>query len=351
MGTTHRTYELKDKNISIIEAAQLLWKIQDSLCVSENIFFYHKFSLTDPNRINEIQSKFDVQVPDLLSYFTLQKYDELHKIINSPELYKSISLNNFIAGDNNRDYLHYWIDINSGPFPISIILPITDDFVSIKSELKHLLQFLSAKDLFSINDKELDGMMNLLIDSNLNHSNGTTYSNNGVEFSASSDLLPKGSNISRPSSVRLKFDNAYYEKHGGQHKTLLAFYDAFNEYFKKDNYCIQGTVTSQFYSDTFTALNNFDFFKFNLRGYIDLTKNPHFTPHDLLSTSTPGSIIVERFDWKDSDPNLGDNRMYLSIESLDNWDLEIQISKQIDEEYYFNIELLIGRELEDKGLQ
>jgi hypothetical protein len=132
---------------------------------------------------------------------------------------------------------------------------------------------------------------------------------------------------------------------------LLAFYDAFNEYFKKDNYSIQGTVTSQFDSDTFTALNNFDFFKFNLRGYIDLTKNPHFSPHDLLSTSTPGSIIVERFDWKDSDPNLGDNRMYLSIESLDNWDLEIQISKQIDEEYYFNIELLIGRELEDKGLQ
>ncbi|HEY9048819.1 MAG TPA: hypothetical protein VIN08_23105 [Ohtaekwangia sp.] len=351
MGTTHRTYKLKDKNISVLEAAQILWKIQDSLCTSPTKSFYHQFSLTESHRIQEIHAKFDVQVSDLLSHFTLREHHHLYEIINLPDLFKTISLNNFKEGVTKIDYLHYWIQINADSFPIFIILPITDDFVTIKSELKNIAKFLSGKKLLSLSDKELDEMVNLLIDSNLHFSDGTTYRSNGLAFFARGDFHPKGCKYVRPSSIRLKFDNAYYEKHGGEHKTLLAFYDAFNEYFEKEKYSIKGTVVSKFGPDTFTALDKFDFLKFDLRVYIDLRKNLHFTPHDLLLTSTPCSVTVENFDWKGGDPNFGDNRMRLSIENFEDWDFELQISKQIDEEYYFNIELLIDRELEYKGLE
>src|SRR5262245_51416535 len=135
MGSTHRTYELKEKNISLLEATQLVWKMNEALCVGPKKIIYHEFSLTDPNHIREIQTKFDVEFSNLYSSFTVHKFNALNNLLISPHLFDQVSLSNVKINTDSKDYLHYWIDIDSSSnsFYIKIVLPITENFKLIKS--------------------------------------------------------------------------------------------------------------------------------------------------------------------------------------------------------------------------
>ena len=58
------------------------------------------------------------------------------------------------------------------------------------------------------------------------------------------------------------------------------------------------------------------------------------------------NLTIDEFDWLDSNPNHGDNRLNLWLKNKEEYEFEIEISKQIDESYSSKIEELLGEKLE-----
>ncbi len=352
MGSTHRVYELKEKEYALLEVAQDLWKIHDSLCLGQEKLFYHQFNVNNFRDLEEVQSRFEVQAKQMYSTFSIRNFSLLHEVFNRPSLFERISLSNHKVDFDKRDYLHYWISTSPSDFYVLIVLPITEDFGFIKAELKKILAFLVSKNTISLKDGELVDLANMLIDSNLKVDAGYTYNSNGVEFYAKGDFYPRGSDQIRPSAVKLTFDDSYFKSKGGMQHALTTLYDTINDYFSEEEYKIEGRINSKTEWNTYSDLSKLNFLEFNIPIFLDLNKNPNFTARDLLLHSKPNSsLIIKQFDWKNCESHFQDNRVCLWINNLNDWSLAIDIEKQIEEEYYFNIELLIDKELEYKGME
>lgn len=352
MGTTHGLYRLKERDVSLSEVFRDIKLINDSLCIGNKKTFFHQFSLKSPEIVKQLSSIFEINFHQLHSTFNLSDYDKLLGLLDIVSSCQRISLSNKLDNITIRNYLHYWLEIEQSKLSVSIVPSITEDFSLMKKELIETLGFLQSHQLIKLNNEELISLVNNLIDTNLVPEGRYSYQSNGVEFSASADFIPKGSNQIRPSAIRLKFDEEYIGSNGSIINASKKLYEGLNKIFDKSKYKIEGSISSNYDIKTYEILSELNFLDFNIRSFMDLNKNSNFTADHLELTSIHGgSITIDNFDWKNSDPNHLDNRIYLELNNLNDWDFQIEIAKQINEEYYFNIELLINKELEYLGLE
>lgn len=352
MGTTHGLYKFKERDHSLSEVFKDIKRMNDALCIGNKKTFFHQFSVKSPEIVKQLSSVFEVNFCQLHSTFNLSDYDKLLGLLDIASSCERISFSNKLDNITIRNYLHYWLEIEQSKLRVSIVPSVTEDFSLMKKELIETLGFLRTQQLIKLKSEELIALVTNLIDTNLVPEGRFSYQSNGVEYSASADFIPKGSNQIRPSGMRLKFDEKYIESNGGIVKASKKLYEGLNKVFDKSKYKIEGSISSNYDIETYQTLSEFDFLDFNIRSYMDLNKNSNFTAaHLALTAIHGGSITIDNFDWKNSDPNHLDNRIYLGLNNLTNWDFQIEISKQINEEYYFNIELLINKELEYLGLE
>lgn len=343
---------MKDRNVSLSEAFRDIKLINDSLCIGNKKTFYHQFSLQSPEIAEQLSSIFKINFYQLHSIFNLSKLDLLSGLLERVSSWQRISLSNKLEHITIRNYLHYWLEIEHSKLRVSIVPSITEDFSLMKNELVEILKFLCSHELINLENDELISLVNNLIDTNLFHEGSFSYQSNGVEFSASADFIPKGSKQIRPSGIRLKFDKNYIKLKGGIVSSTKNIYEVLNKFFDNSSYKVVGRINSNYDIKTYKILSELNFLDFNIRSYMDLSQNSNFTADHLELTSIHGgSITVNDFDWMNSEPNHLDNRVYLGMNNLNEWDLQIEIAKQINEEYYFNIELLIDKELEYLGLE
>ncbi len=352
MGTTHRLYRLKERNVSLSEIFSDIKLINDSLCIGNKMTFVHRFNLKSPEIAKQLSSIFEINFHRLYSTFSLSEYDKLLGLLDIVPSCQRISFSNKSENTTIRNYLHYRMEIEQSGLRLSIIPSITEDFSLMKRELIETLGFLRTHQLIKLNNEELISLVKNLIDTNLIPEGRFLYESNGIEFSANADFIPKGSNEIRPSEIRLKFDDEYIESNGGIIKASKKIYEGLSNIFNESKYKIEGSISSDYSIKTYEILSNLNFLDFNIHSYMDLIKNSNFTSDHLKLTSIyGGSITIDNFDWKNSEPNHLDNRIYLELNNLNDWDFQIEIAKQINEEYYFNIELLINKELEYLGLE
>ncbi len=352
MGTTHRLYRLKKRNVSLSRVFSDIKLINNFLCIGNKKTFFHQFILKSPEIVEQLSSIFEINFHQLYSTFNLSDYDKLLGIFDIVPNCQRISFSNKLENITIRNYLHYWLEIEQSKLRVSIVPSITEDFSLMKRELIETLGFLRTHQLIKLNNEELISLVNNLIDTNLVPDGRFSYESNSIEFSASADFVPKGSNQIRPSGIRLKFDEEYIKSNGGIINASKNMYKGLNKIFNESKYKIEGSISSDYSIKTYEILSDLNFLDFNIRSYMDLNKNSNFTSDHLELTSIyGGSISIDNFDWKDSEHNHLDNRIYLGLNNLNDWDFQIEIAKQINEEYYFNIELLINKELEYLGLE
>jgi len=352
MGTTHGLYGLKEKNGSLSETFRDIKLINDSLCIGDKKTFYHQFTLKSPEIAEQLSSIFKINFHQLHATFNLSNKNLLVGLLESVTDSQRISFSNKLEHSTIRSYLHYWLQIEQSKLSVSIVPSITENFLLMKKELIETLDFLRSHELLTLETEELRALVNNLIDTNLSHNGYFSYQSNGVEFSASADFIPKGSKQIRPSGIRLKFDKEYITLKGGIVDASKNLYTGLNKFFDESKYLIEGSISSNYDLKTYGMLSELNFLDVNIRSYMDLNQNSNFEADHLeLTSNHGGSITINNFDWINSEPNHLDNRIYLGINNLNEWDLQIEIAKQINEEYYFNIELLINKELEYLGLE
>lgn len=352
MGTTHRVYRLKERNIPLSQLFKDIKLINNSLCTGDNKTFYYQFTLKTPELIEQLNSMFEINFHHFNSTFYLSDYDKLLNLFEIAPSGQRFSFSNKLEKSAIRNYLHYWLEIEQSKLSVTVVPSITEDFFQMKKELIETFETVKTQRLINLKNDELVTLVNNLIDTNLIPNGTFSYKSNGVEFSACADFVPKGSNQIRPSGIKLNFDEDYIKLKGGIANASKQLYEGLNNVFDKSKYKIEGSISFVYDTDLYNILSKMDFLDFNIYAHIDLNRNLNFTADYLELTSINGGrIIVNNFDWKNSEPNYLDNRIYLELNNPNEYELRIEISKQISEEYYFNIELLIDKELEYLGME
>lgn len=349
MGTTHRIYSLKRKDIPVQNVFEMMKKINSALCVGKKKKFQYHFHLTNPERLKKITEEYKILTPNLILSFKLKDSNQLNKILKSPSLYKKAYFFNHQNTNPEKAYTSYWIDINTKnqKFSLSISLPYTAGIEFSKIELAKILKFLVNKNLIFIVHREIDELSKIIIDLNSGKFNGGWLYNNGITISAWGNYTPRGSNQKRPADVKLSFEEKDYKKYRGYERMAVVFHTALNEYFSDPLYYVQGTIVSKFDSEILKHLSDIEFFDFKIPIHIDVESKSDFSFSDLdLESIEERNLTIDEFDWLDSNPNHGDNRLNLWLKNKEEYEFEIEISKQIDESYSSKIEELLGEKLE-----
>jgi hypothetical protein len=352
MGTTHRVYKLKRKGIPLEETLQIMKDINSTLCIGDKKRFQYQLELNNPNQLKEVSNSFKILSQNLLIKFKLKDSNELNKVFSSPKLYDKAWFFNHQNTNPEKAYTSYWIDLNSKNqiFSLSIGLPYTAGIEYSKIELSKVLKFLVNKNLIFIVSGEIDDLSKMLLDLNSTNFNGSWSYQDRFKISARGNVTPKGSNQKRPADVRITFTDKDYKKYRGFENMAVVFHKALNEYFSDPEYYVQGSIVSKFDSEILRYIDDINFDELKIPISTDVNSKTDFSISDIdFSTNGEKNITIEEFDWLESTPNHGDNGLNLWINSIDDYEFEIEVSKQIDEEYYTRIESLIGEELEFWG--
>lgn len=355
MGTTHRIYTLTRKNHSLSHLIELMKKLNNSLCIGPNKKFYYDYKLKEVSRITEIISKYQINISDVLLDFKLNDSNQLNDILLNPKLYERVYFFNHQNTNPEKVYTSYWIDINSiaKSFFLTIGLPYTSGIEKSKEELAKVLKYLVIdKELIFIVHTEIDDLAQTIIDLNSSKFNGGWSYKDFFKISAWGNFIPRGSDQKRPADVTLSFEKKHFDRYKGSEKMGVAFHKALNEYFSSSNYYVEGSFISKFESGILNAIKDIDFLDLSIPIRIDINSNPEFSIQDLeLSHNEESNLTMEDFDWLDSNPNHGDNYLNLWMINENEYEFEINISKQIDEDYYTIIEGVIGEGLEYRGME
>lgn len=349
MGTTHRTYSLKKRDIPIQNVMEMMKKINSVLCVGKKKKFQYHFNLKEPKKLKRISDQYKILTPNLIVSFKLKNSNQLNKILNTPSLYEKAYFFNHQNTNPEKAYTSYWIELNSKlqNFSLSISLPYTAGIEYSKTELAKVLKFLVSKNLIFIVHREIDDLSKMIIDLNSNKFNGGWSYKDRFTISAWGNFTPRGSIQQRPADVKLSFDDKDYKKYRGYEKMAIVFHKALNEYFSASEYYVQGTIVSKFDSEILNHISDIEFSDFKIPITIDVEFKSDFSLSDLdFASDEERNLTIEEFDWLDSNPNHGDNRLNLCIKNMEEYEFEIEISKQIDETYFTKIEKLIGEKLE-----
>lgn len=352
MGTTHRVYGLKEKNIPLSQLFNDIKLINDSLCMGDKKSFYYRFILKTPELIDKLNSMFEINFHHFNSTFYLSDYDKLLNLFEIAPSAQRFSFSNKLEKSERVNYLYYSLEIEQSKLSATVVPSITEDFLQMKKELIEIFETIKTQRLINLRNDELVTLVDNLIDTNLIPNATFSYKSNGVTFSASANFVPKGSNQIRPSGIKLKFDEDYIRLNGGVANASKQLYEGLNNVFDKSKYKIKGSFSFVYDTEMYNILSKMDFLDFNIYAFIDLNRNLNFTADYLELTSINGGhISLNNFDWKNSESNYLDNRIYLELNNSNEYELQIAVSKQINEEYYFNIELLIDKELEYLGME
>ncbi|MEL6562209.1 MAG: hypothetical protein AAFQ94_28760 [Bacteroidota bacterium] len=345
---------MKRKDLRLERAIEITKKLNSEICIGKNKRFRYDFQLENPGELEEIRKKYSIISQNLLLSFQLNDSNQLNRIFNSPKLYTNAYFFNQKNTNPDKSYTSYWIDINgeNQTFWLSISLPYTAGIEASKIELENVLNYLVKKELIFIVHYEIKDLSKMIIDLNSSKFNGGWSYKDRFTISAWGNFTPKGSNQKRPADVKLTFESKDFERYGGYEKMAIEFHKALTEYFDNTEFYVQGSIISKFDTGILEQLTNIEFTSIKIPLNVDMEAKPNFSISDIdLTSNEEKNISIEEFDWLGSNPNHGFNRVNLWIKNIDDFELDIEISKEIKDDYYLKIESLIDEKLEYLGME
>ena len=339
MGTTHWIYKMMRDDYTIDEAIEIIRKLYHSLCIGSNKKFLYEFEVDNFAQWYESTAKFENTYPSRLIQFKMKDATQLNKILLDPTLYEKIFFYNPTSRSEKSQAI-FWLTITSKSenFYCDLYLPYKTGIAISRQAFAELLSFMVTKGLFHLNTKEIKELTNFLIGFH-DEERHWKYQEHTEFYTQPTGYQIKGK-PRQSSYVRLVFSPEAYAQFGGYEKAAVAFHQVLTEYFADTSYFIDGTIVTDHKAKTIPALKGIDFTDLKIPIRADISNFTDFSSQDLVFIANPEdemSIYVEDFDWKDSAPNHGDNRIELWIKDAQEYELEFNASKQIDEFYYRKI--------------
>lgn len=352
MGTTHWVYKMMRDDYTIDEAIEIIRKLYHSLCIGSDKKFLYEFEVDNFAQWYELTAKFGNIYPSRLIQFKMKDAAQLNKILLDPTLYEEIYFYSNRPSQSSRNQAGFWITVNAEKesFSCQINLPYETGVAISRQVFAELLSFMVTKGLFRLDPKEIKELTNFLIGFH-NEERRWKYQEH-TEFYTWPNVHLNNELTGRPADVYLTFSPKVFAQFGGYEKMSVTFHQVFTEYFADPSYFISGTIVSNHNTKTIPALKDIDFTDLKIPIRADISNFTDFSSQDLVFIANPQdeiSIYVEDFDWKDSGPNLGDNRIELWIKDAQEYRLEFHASKQIDEFYYRKITQAINEKLVSFG--
>lgn len=349
MGTTHRIYKLQKKEISIQRIIEMMKRLDEKLCVGNKKIFHYEFNVETPEKLSKIAGDFKILNNNLLLQFKIVDSNQLNKFFEKTNLYEKAYFYKTQNKSSEQKYLGYWINIDNtlGTFHINLNLPYQLGVEKSKLEFCKVLKYLVKERLLFMGDKEVEYLSEKVIDLNTDNSSGQwAYKRGNIEFLSAGGATLKGSKKLVPTTVRLNFKKQSHSQNENHIKRAIEFHKSLNKYFVSSDYLVRGTIIIKPESELLTQLSSINFLEFKIPISVDVNSKTDFSFSDLdLSKNEENNLTIENFDWLDSNPNHGDNRLNLWLKSNNEYDFEIEVSKQIEEEYYKKIEDVLEEKL------